>query len=45
MAAENMPAAEVDIDEALVRRLLKEQHPQLSDLPLRLAANGWDNVM
>ena len=45
MAAEKMPAAEVDIDEALVRRLLKEQHPQLSDLPLRLAANGWDNVM
>jgi aminoglycoside phosphotransferase (APT) family kinase protein len=42
--AENMPAAEVDIDETLVRRLLDGQHPDLADRPLRLLANGWDNV-
>lgn len=40
-----MPAAEVDVDEALVRHLLSEQHPDLAALPLRLVANGWDNVL
>ena len=45
MAAQNMPAAEVDIDERLVRRLLSDQHPDLAHLPLSLVANGWDNVI
>ncbi len=45
MAAQNMPAAEIDIDEGLVRRLLADQHPDLADLPLALVANGWDNVI
>ena len=45
MAAQNMPAAEVDIDERLVRRLLGDQHPDLAHLPLSLVANGWDNVI
>jgi aminoglycoside phosphotransferase (APT) family kinase protein len=40
-----MPAAEVDVDEALVRALLEEQHPDLARWPLRLVANGWDNVL
>jgi len=40
-----MPAAEVDVDAVLVRHLLEEQHPDLAALPLRLAANGWDNVL
>ncbi|WP_345216872.1 aminoglycoside phosphotransferase family protein [Georgenia halophila] len=40
-----MPAAEVDVDAALVRRLLIDQHPDLAELPLELANNGWDNVV
>ena len=40
-----MPAAEIDIDEALVRSLLAEQHPDLADLPLEPLAYGWDNAM
>jgi aminoglycoside phosphotransferase (APT) family kinase protein len=40
-----MPVAEVRVDEALVRNLLSEQHPDLAALPLRLVANGWDNVL
>ncbi len=41
----NMPAADVDIDEGLVRRLLADQHPDLAGLPLRPLASGWDNVL
>jgi aminoglycoside phosphotransferase (APT) family kinase protein len=40
-----MPAAEVAVDDGLVRALLAEQHPDLAGLPLALAANGWDNVL
>ncbi|MCW3053368.1 MAG: srkA [Chthonomonadales bacterium] len=39
------PSAELEIDAALVRTLLAEQHPDLADLPLRLVETGWDNVM
>jgi aminoglycoside phosphotransferase (APT) family kinase protein len=39
-----MPAAEFDVTEDLVRRLLVEQIPELSDLPIELLAYGWDNV-
>jgi aminoglycoside phosphotransferase (APT) family kinase protein len=45
MSAQQVPAAEIDIDEALVRRLLAEQHPDLADRTLELVANGWDNVI
>src|SRR5215469_16639135 len=45
MAANPMPAAEVDISTDLVRRLLREQHPDLARLPVEFLANGWDNVM
>lgn len=43
--ADNMPAAEVAVDDALVRRLLACQFPEGAGLPLRLVANGWDNVV
>ena len=39
------PAAEIEIDKALVLRLLKEQHPHLSNLPLTYIDSGWDNVI
>ena len=45
MAAQNLPAAELDIADGLVRRLLADQHPDLAALPLTLVANGWDNAI
>jgi aminoglycoside phosphotransferase (APT) family kinase protein len=45
VAAQNMPAAEIDIDDGLVRRLLADQHRDLAGLPLTLVANGWDNAI
>lgn len=39
------PGAEVDVDEALVRALLTDQHPDLASLPIALVASGWDNAM
>jgi uncharacterized protein (DUF58 family) len=42
--AHDLPAADLDVDEALVRSLLREQHPDLATLPLRFLASGWDNV-
>jgi len=39
-----IPPAEVDIDDALVRTVLRAQHPDLADLPIRLVATGWDNA-
>lgn len=44
----NMPAAEVEIDEEVVRRLLQAQHPDLADLAdlaLEPLAQGWDNIL
>ncbi|MFI9724020.1 aminoglycoside phosphotransferase family protein [Streptomyces sp. NPDC052396] len=38
-----MTATETDITEDLIRHLLREQHPDLADRPLRLGALGWDN--
>ncbi|MGW2090767.1 aminoglycoside phosphotransferase family protein [Promicromonospora sukumoe] len=40
-----MVAADLDVTVDLARALLREQHPDLADRPLRLVANGWDNVM
>lgn len=45
MAITRKPAAEVAIDAALVRRLLRSQHPDLADLTIRIVASGWDNVL
>lgn len=39
------PAAEVEIDLQLVRRLLADQHPDLVDRPLSPLGEGWDNAM
>lgn len=39
------PAADVDVTAGLVRTLLREQHPDLADLPLEPVASGWDNVV
>jgi aminoglycoside phosphotransferase (APT) family kinase protein len=39
------PAAEIHIDEALVRGLLRAQRADLAELPVRVVANGWDNAI
>ncbi len=41
----DMPAAEVEISEPLVRELLRRQFPGVADRWLRLVTNGWDNVI
>ena len=40
-----MTTTDVEITADLVRDLLREQHPDLADLPLRLGARGWDNQL
>ncbi len=40
-----MTGAEIEITAELVRDLLHEQHPDLSDRPVRLGARGWDNQL
>ncbi|GAB3695418.1 aminoglycoside phosphotransferase family protein [Nocardiopsis oceani] len=39
------PPAEVAITPELVRRLLRDQHPDLAELPVAPVANGWDNAI
>ncbi|MBL4863484.1 MAG: aminoglycoside phosphotransferase family protein [Rhodobiaceae bacterium] len=39
------PAAEVHIDEALVQRLVKSQHPDLGHLAVTPLEFGWDNAL
>lgn len=41
----NRPAREIEVDAALVRALLREQHPDLSDLDITEVERGWDNTM
>lgn len=43
--AQRMPAAEVEVDEGLVRALLADQHPDLAGLPLTPCPPGWDNAI
>ncbi|MFE7559610.1 aminoglycoside phosphotransferase family protein [Kitasatospora sp. NPDC057500] len=33
----------IEVTAGLVRELLREQHPDLADRPVRLGARGWDN--
>jgi aminoglycoside phosphotransferase (APT) family kinase protein len=40
-----MPAAEVDVNPDLVRRLLAAQQPDLAQLAIELMTNGWANAM
>jgi aminoglycoside phosphotransferase (APT) family kinase protein len=37
--------SEMEISEDLVRDLLREQHPDLAELPIREVAGGWGNQM
>jgi aminoglycoside phosphotransferase (APT) family kinase protein len=37
--------AKVEITAELVRDLLRDQHPDLADLPVTLGARGWDNQL
>lgn len=39
------PAAEVQIDESLVRVLLRTQHPELAALDITPVDSGWDNAI
>jgi aminoglycoside phosphotransferase (APT) family kinase protein len=40
-----MPPAEIEITAELVRDLVRDQHPDLADRPVRLGALGWDNQL
>ncbi|MDI6104674.1 aminoglycoside phosphotransferase family protein [Actinoplanes sp. NEAU-A12] len=40
-----MIESEVEVSEDLVCDLLREQHPDLADLPIREVAGGWGNQM
>ncbi|WP_329252644.1 aminoglycoside phosphotransferase family protein [Streptomyces sp. NBC_01478] len=40
-----MIESEIEISEDLVRDLLREQHPELAELPIREVAGGWGNQM
>lgn len=40
-----MGNTQYDITADLITALLREQHPDLAELPLRLGARGWDNQM
>ncbi len=44
-AVADRPAAEHPVTGALVRALLAEQHPDLAELALTPAAEGWDNTI
>src|SRR5947209_16415512 len=37
--------AEIEITVDLIVELLRDQHPDLADLPLRFGAIGWDNQL
>lgn len=41
----NVPAADIDIDDDLVLKLLEDQCPALAELPLAPLASGWDNQL
>jgi aminoglycoside phosphotransferase (APT) family kinase protein len=45
MAANPMPAAEVEVSADLVRRMLADQHPDLAQLAVEFLAHGWDNEL
>ncbi|MER5423420.1 phosphotransferase [Streptosporangium roseum] len=40
-----MTHTEIEISAELVRELLRDQHPDLADRPVRLGARGWDNQL
>ncbi|PUB24483.1 aminoglycoside phosphotransferase (APT) family kinase protein [Promicromonospora sp. AC04] len=40
-----MSHRDIEVSAELIRDLLREQHPDLADHPLRLGARGWDNQL
>jgi hypothetical protein len=40
-----MTGSEIEMTPDLVRDLLREQHPDLAELPIREVAGGWGNQM
>ncbi len=40
-----MTHTEIEITAELIRELLRDQHPDLADRPVRLGARGWDNQL
>ncbi|MEV6423977.1 aminoglycoside phosphotransferase family protein [Streptomyces sp. NPDC051662] len=40
-----MTLTDIEITAELVRDLLRDQHPDLADHPVRLGARGWDNQL
>lgn len=40
-----MTHTKIDVTADLVRDLLRDQHPDLADLPLSFGARGWDSQM
>ncbi|PPB49508.1 phosphotransferase [Arthrobacter pityocampae] len=40
-----MPRAEIDVTPSLVAALLREQLPDLAQLPVQFAGGGWDNTL
>lgn len=38
------PRAEIELELAAVRAMLRAQHPDLAELPLRRGPSGWDNA-
>ena len=45
MPAQGVPPAEVEIDEALIDRLVTEQCPEFAGESVRYVAAGWDNEL
>ncbi|WP_344367093.1 aminoglycoside phosphotransferase family protein [Arthrobacter humicola] len=39
-----MPPATVEVSNAVVQRLVRDQRPDLADCPIERVANGWDNA-
>lgn len=40
-----MADTDIEVTADLIAELLREQHPDLADLPLKLGARGWDNQL
>jgi hypothetical protein len=40
-----MTHVKIEVTAELVRDLVRDQHPDLADLPVRLGARGWDNQL
>jgi aminoglycoside phosphotransferase (APT) family kinase protein len=43
--APSTPAAEIEIDDALIREILGDQQPHLAHETIQIMEAGWDNVM